>query len=173
MEPTSVTDPIHDPEQPRIELRAVCDEDLPVFFEQQLDPGANHLAAFTRAEPADRAAFDAHWKRIRGDSSIAIRTIIAVREIAGHVASFDRSRQRELTYWLGRAFWGRGIASAAVSLFLEVDRHRPLHARVAADNTASIRVLEKSGFEEIDREHHHANARGRKIEELVMRLDRS
>lgn len=173
MERAPFSDSAHDQDRPRVELRDVCEEDLPVFFEQQLDPGANQMAAFTRAEPADRAAFDDHWKRIRGDEAVVLRTIIADGDVAGHVASFERFQQREVTYWLGRPFWGRGIASAALRIFLEIDRHRPLHARVVADNGASIRVLEKCGFEMIDRESHYANARGREMEELVMRLERA
>ena len=49
-------------------------------------------------------------------------------------------------YWLGREFWGRGIASAAVLLLLRFESTRPLIARVAKHNLGSIRVLEKAGF---------------------------
>jgi hypothetical protein len=41
-------------------LREVLDSDLPIFFEQQLDPDAIHMAAFTAKDPADRKAFNAH-----------------------------------------------------------------------------------------------------------------
>ena len=40
-------------------LRDVTEADLPIFFEQQ-DSAANHMAAFTAKDPADRDAFMAH-----------------------------------------------------------------------------------------------------------------
>ena len=56
----------------------------------------------------------------------------------------------ELGYWLGRAYWNEGIASAAVAALVphalrELRLYR-LQARVFTDNLASIRVLEKCGF---------------------------
>ena len=48
-------------------LREVTEADLPVFFEQQLDPAANFMAAFTARDSADQEAFLAHWGRILGD----------------------------------------------------------------------------------------------------------
>ena len=50
-------------------------------------------------------------------------------------------------YWLGKAYWGRGIASSALALFLEDERHRPLLATVAEHNAGSRRALEKVGFQ--------------------------
>jgi len=41
-------------------LRDVQDSDLPVFFEQQLDPQATRMAAFPSRS---RDAFMAHWKK--------------------------------------------------------------------------------------------------------------
>ena len=59
-------------------------------------------------------------------------------------------RSAELGYWLGRSFWGRGIASSAVRAVTEhafgrFDLNR-LHAGVFAWNPASARVLEKAGY---------------------------
>lgn len=155
----------------RVELREVEDDDLPLFFQHQLDAGANHMAAFTREEPEDRAAFDAHWKRIRGDDAVMIRTVLADGQVAGHVASFDRFDQREVTYWLGREHWGRGVATRALRGFLREDRTRPIFARVAVDNVGSRRVLEKCGFSVVERDRAHAPARGAELEELVLRLE--
>ena len=45
-------------------LRDVVEDDLPIFFEQQLDPEANYMAAFTAKGPTNREAFSAHWNRI-------------------------------------------------------------------------------------------------------------
>ncbi|MCA9752253.1 MAG: GNAT family N-acetyltransferase, partial [Gemmatimonadetes bacterium] len=78
---------------------------------------------------------------------------------------------RELTYWIAREFWGRGIATAAVSAFLHVDRGRPFGARVAEGNAGSERVLEKCGFRRVGTDRGFANARGEDIGETIFRLD--
>ena len=126
-----------------IQLRDVVEADLPIFFEQQRDPEANAMAAFPARERDD---FVAHWARILKDESIAKKTILFDGQVAGNVVSFDHDGQREVGYWLGKDFWGRGIATRALSRFLGCEPIRPLCARVARHNVASIRVLEKCGF---------------------------
>ena len=153
-----------------IRLRDLIDADLPLFFQHQLDPGANHMAAFTGGDPADRLAFDRHWTRIRADATITIRTILADNEVAGHVAKFERDCEPEITYWLGRPYWGKGIATAALREFLTIVRQRPIYARAAKDNLASLRVLEKSGFTICGQDKGFAHARGQEIEEFILRL---
>lgn len=155
-------------EKPVVTLREVRDEDLPVFFAQQLDPMANWMAAFTSENPSDREAFDAHWIKIRGRDTIQNRTILADREVAGYLASFLREDLREVSYWLGKDYWGRGIATEALRLFLEEWTERPIYARAAADNAASLRVLEKCGFVIIAEEHGFAAARGQEIKEYLL-----
>lgn len=156
---------------PVVVLREIADPDLPVFFAHQQEPGANHMAAFMPRDPADRAAFDAHWAKLRADPSVIIRTVLLDGRVAGNVASFERSGKREVCYWIGREFWGRGLATAALSQFLTEVPARPLYAGVAADNVASIRVLENCGFSIVGREWSFAKARGAEIEELVLRLE--
>jgi RimJ/RimL family protein N-acetyltransferase len=155
-------------------LRAVDPEDLPVFFEQQLDPEANRMAAFTAADPSDREAFAARWARILADDTVTVTTILADDgAVAGSVmlwrdVALDGP---EVSYWLGREYWGRGLATAALQLFLLEIRIRPLYGRAAKDNAASIRVLEKCGFT-LDREERgYAPGRGEEIAEVVLRLD--
>lgn len=157
--------------EPALTLRPVQTADLEIFFAQQLDPQANWMAAFTAPDPADRAAFDAHWARILNDAAVLMRTICLGQAVAGHVASFERWGEREVTYWLGREYWGRGLASAALRAFLCEDLHRPLAARAALDNAASLRVLEKCGFIRLRVERGFADARGAEIDEAVLRLD--
>ncbi len=152
-----------------VALRPVTDDDLPIFFDHQLDPAANRMAAFTRGDPADRAAFTAHWAKIRGDDTVTLRTILLDGRVAGHIASFERFGEPEVTYWIGREYWGRGVATAALRAFLAEIPARPLYARAAADNSASIRVLEKCGFTVSGRDRGFANARGEEVEELILR----
>jgi RimJ/RimL family protein N-acetyltransferase len=124
-------------------LRDVITSDLPIFFEQQLDSVANQMAAF----PArDRDAFMAHWAKIMADESNILKTILYGDQVAGNIVSWEHDGEREMGYWLGREFWGKGIATRALSLFLQQVTTRPLYAYVVRHNLASIRVLEKRGF---------------------------
>jgi RimJ/RimL family protein N-acetyltransferase len=152
-------------------LREVIASDLPVFFAQQLDPVAVRMAAFTAADPADEGRFAAHWAKILGDDTNINRTVLVAGQVVGHVACFEQFGEREVTYWLGRDFWGRGIATAALAALLRDVSVRPLHARAASDNLASRRVLEKCGFVVVGSDRGFANARGAEIEEVILRLD--
>ena len=151
-------------------LREVSAADLPIFFEQQLDAEAIVMAAFTAADPSDRDAFAAHWARILADPSTINRTIVCDGEVAGHVAAFEQEGQREVTYWLGRQYWGRGLATRALAALLELVPERPLYARAVKDNHASLRVLEKCGFTIAGEDRGYANGRGAEVEEWILIL---
>ena len=151
-------------------LRDVTEDDLAIFFEHQLDSAANHMAAFTAKDPADRDAFHAHWTKILGDDTVIIKTILFEGHVAGHIAKFERSGEPEITYWIGREYWGKGIATQALSEFLGDVKVRPLYARVAKDNIASLRVLEKCGFTISGYDRGFANARAQEIEEAILKL---
>lgn len=128
-----------------IELRDVEPEDLPIFFEHQLDGDAARMAGFPSR---DRAAFDAHWaKNILGNPDAVIRTIRFAGKVAGNIGSWRQDGRRFVGYWIGKEYWGRGIATQALARLLRVVTERPLHAHVATHNLASIRVLGKCGFE--------------------------
>jgi len=154
-----------------VQLREVEVSDLPTFFEFHLDPEANQMAAFTRKDPSNREAFDRHWHKILADESIPIQTILFGGQVAGSVLSYVMDGEREVSYWIGKAFWGRAIATRALALYLDFITERPLYARAAKDNLGSIRVLEKNGFKVIATEKGFANARGKEIEESVFILD--
>jgi RimJ/RimL family protein N-acetyltransferase len=124
-------------------LREVLAEDLPVFFEHQLDPDASRMAAFPSRE---RDAHTAHWTKILRDDSVTKKTVIADGQVAGNIVSFDQSGRQMVGYWIGKDHWGKGIATQALAAFLDHVPARPLYAYVAKDNVASIRVLEKCGF---------------------------
>jgi RimJ/RimL family protein N-acetyltransferase len=152
-------------------LREVHDSDLPVFFRQMNDPEAALMAAFTVRDPADWDAFDAHWKRIRASSGVVNRTVLADGDVVGSAAVYGEPGEREVTYWIDRAYWGRGIATRALRALLAEVPERPLYARAAADNAGSRRVLEKCGFRVTEHARGYANARGAEIDEVVLILD--
>jgi RimJ/RimL family protein N-acetyltransferase len=126
-----------------VRLREVADSDLDALFEHQADRGAYEMAD---VPTRDRTAFDAHWQRLRQDPRVLLRTVEVDGAVAGHVTSFIHNRQRVIGYWLGRDFWGRGIASEALRRLLEIETRRPLRAHVFPSNRGSVRVLEKNGF---------------------------
>ncbi|SFY53406.1 GNAT family N-acetyltransferase [Streptomyces sp. F-1] len=152
-----------------IALRMVEDEDLPVFFRQMTDPESLRMAAFGPRDPTDRDAFEAHLKRVRASGDV-LRTVLADGRVAGSAAVYGEPGEREVTYWIDRGYWGRGVATAALRALLAEVPERPLYARAAADNAASLRVLAKCGFRETARARGFANGRGREIDEVVLVL---
>jgi RimJ/RimL family protein N-acetyltransferase len=141
--------PQHHGKMVAVLLREVDPGDVPVFFAHQADDVASRLAAVASR---DREAHAAHLAKIMADPEVLIRTIDVDGAVAGQVLSFPRDGVREVGYWLGREYWGRGLASAALAEFLVVDRRRPLHGVVAEHNVASRRVLECNGFLLVGRE---------------------
>ena len=129
------------------------------------------MAAFTVKDPTNFEAFMARWKRIIVDETIIVRTIIYNDAVAGSVLSYEESGDTEISYWIGKKYWGQGIATRALSMFLDVIRLRPLYARAIKDNFASLRVLEKCGFQKIGEAKGFANAHGGEVEEYILKLD--
>jgi len=160
------------PEAPSgVLLREVVPADLEEFFQHQRDPDARWMAAFTSKDPDDHDAFMAHWKRILTAPEILTRTIEVAGKVAGSIASYVERDRREVTYWVGKEYWGKGVATKALRDFVHEEHDRPLHARAAADNVASLRVLEKCGFHVVGESRGFAHGRGQEIDELVLRLE--
>ena len=129
-----------------VQLRNVIESDLPILFEQQLDPDATAMAAFPSR---DRDAFMAHWTKIMADESNILKTIMFDGQVAGNIVSWESSGEWDVGYWIGKEYWGKGIATRALALFLDLVKTRPLYARVVRHNIGSRRVLEKCGFKVI------------------------
>jgi hypothetical protein len=147
----------------------VTQDDLPTLFEQQRDPAANEMAAF----PArDWDAFAAHWTKIFGEASVIARAVLLNEHVAGYIASWGQGAKRLVGYWMGRDYWGKGVASTALAQFLNADPTRPIYAYVAKHNAASLRVLEKCGFTVCDEETASLGPPADEVEELVFILGR-
>jgi RimJ/RimL family protein N-acetyltransferase len=152
-------------------LRNVEPSDLESFYAQQLDPEAIRMAAFVAADPTDKVAFNAHWAKILAAPQNTNRTILDDGQVAGYIACYPHGQGLEVTYWLGREFWGRGIATRALEMMLHLVIDRPIFARVATDNPGSLRVLQKCGFQITGRDSGFAHGRGADTEEYILRLD--
>ena len=150
-----------------ISLRLVSTTDLPLLYEFQLDAEANHMAG---TRPRTQEAFAALWERNLADPTITARVILTDDEVVGSVCCFQAGDIHYVGYWIDRPYWGRGIASRALQLFLEVLPIRPLQARVATTNVASIRVLQKCGFAIEGYEHSPGSERYIEGEEAILSL---
>lgn len=152
---------------PNVVIRPVVESDLPILFEHQRDPESSAMAAFPSR---DREAFDTHWTKIMTNQTNILRTIEVDGQVAGHLGSWEMEGEREIGYWLGKEFWGKGIATEALNQFLGVVKTRPLFAHVAKHNLASKRVLEKCGFKIVG-EDKYTNRNNEEVNEFVLRLD--
>jgi len=124
-----------------IVLRPLADDDLDRLFVWENDDRAVKMAAFTRADSSDRRSFDAHYHRIRDNPDNTVRAIDDDGFLVETIGSFPSEVGREVTFWIDPGQWGRGLASAALRSFLDVEPTRPLFARVADHNAGSAKVL--------------------------------
>ncbi len=129
-----------------VRLRDVVDADLEVFFEQEHDPEATRRSKFA---PREHDRFMTHWRtKVLADATAFVQAVTVDGEPAGHVVAWSaEDGRRSIGYWLGRRYWGGGVGTRALTLFLERETARPLHADPVAGNTGSVRLLEKLGFQ--------------------------
>ncbi|MDH5032572.1 GNAT family N-acetyltransferase [Chryseobacterium cucumeris] len=154
-----------------IKLRPTVVEDLETLFQFQLDDEANYLAAFTSKDSMNKEAYISKFTKLLTDPTINNQTIIAGTVIVGSIAKFIMEDDVEITYWIDKNFWGKGIATTALKDFLTIETTRPIFGRVAFDNLGSQKVLEKCGFIKIGTDKGFANARQTEIEEFIYRHD--
>ena len=154
-----------------VSLRPVEDRDLDAIYRQVTDPVSIRMAAFTAEDQTDRGAFLNRVSRLRADTSVSYRVIDVDGAVAGTIGSFRIDDKPEVTYWVDRTLWGRGVASAALQIVLAETAERPLYARAASDNLGSLRVLEKAGFRRVGVNRGFAPGRGEEIDETILRLD--
>lgn len=151
-------------------LRPLVDADLDQLFVWERDPQAVAMAAFTRADPSGRAAFDGHCQRVRSNPDNTLLAIEDDRGFAGTISSFTMEGEREVSYWIDPSRWGRGLASQALEAFLRTEATRPLFGRVAAHNIGSAKVLARAGFMQIGSATSYADGVGQDVVEHIFRL---
>ncbi|UOQ53535.1 GNAT family N-acetyltransferase [Hymenobacter cellulosivorans] len=153
-----------------VTLRPTTPADLEQLFHFQLDEEARYLAAFTPPDHTNKAAYVEKYGGFLLNPTIHMQTILVDGTIAGSISKFEIEGDAEITYWLDRAFWGRGIATAALATFLTLEVTRPLFGRVAFDNRGSQKVLKKCGFVRIGTYQGFANARQTAVAEFIYQL---
>ncbi|WP_118974772.1 GNAT family N-acetyltransferase [Taibaiella koreensis] len=151
-------------------LRPTEHADLAALFLFQLDKEANYLAAFTAKDPTDKEAYLEKYTKCLQDPTINMQTIWIGESIAGSIAKFETRGDTEITYWIDRNHWGKGIATTALKSFLILETMRPIFGRVAFDNFGSQKVLEKCGFIKTGNDKGFANARQTEVEEFIYKL---
>jgi len=159
-----------------VSLRPAVVEDIELFFRLQQDREAVWMAAFTSAELDDRVAFEGRWRRILTEPDVTVFTVLDASgrggpRAVGQVLSFVVEGQPEVSYWIDRGHWGRGVATDALRLLLDRVEVRPVYARAAQDNAGSLAVLRHNGFTVIGEDMGPAAARGEMVKEYVLRLD--
>jgi RimJ/RimL family protein N-acetyltransferase len=108
-----------------VSLRPLEDRDLDTIYQQVTDPESVRMAAFTAEDQTVRRAFLNRMSRLRADTSVSYRVIDVDGAIAGTIAFFRIDNQPEVTYWVDRTQWGKGIASAALQILLAETAVRP------------------------------------------------
>ena len=154
-----------------IKFRKTEVDDLELLFKFQLDKEAINLAAFTPKDPTDKSAYLSKYTKLLNDPTVNNQTIIIDNIIVGSIAKFEIDGQAEVTYWIDKNFWGKGVATKALEYLLTIETTRPIFGRVAFDNYGSQKVLEKCGFLKIGKDKGFANARQTEIEEFIYKLD--
>lgn len=156
--------------KPEIKLRPTEVSDLETLFQFQLDKEGAYLAAFMAKDHTDKSAYIDKYTKLLANPAVNNQTIILGNDIVGSIAKFMMEGDSEITYWIDRKFWGKGIATQALNEFLVIETSRPIFGRVAFDNLGSQRVLEKCGFVKVGTDKGFANARQSEIEEFIYKL---
>lgn len=156
--------------KPDIKLRPTGIADLVTLFQFQLDKEGGYLAAFMPKDPTDKEAYINKFTKLLDDPTVNNQTILLDNIIVGSIAKFIMKGDTEITYWIDRKYWGKGIATQALKKFLSIEPVRPIFGRVAFDNFGSQKVLEKCGFQKIGTDKGFANVRQMEIEEFIFKL---
>ncbi|MGC4130401.1 MAG: GNAT family N-acetyltransferase [Bergeyella sp.] len=154
-----------------IKLRPAEIADLDTLFEFQLDEEGGYLAAFMPENHKDKTAYIDKYTKLLNDPTVNNQTITLNNKIVGSIAKFVMFGDNEITYWIDKQFWGKGITTSALKKFLTIENSRPIFGRVAFDNFGSQKVLEKCGFVKVGTDKGFANARQKEIEEFIYKLN--
>lgn len=158
-----------------IVLRDVEDADLHAFYSYLQDPQAQAMASSSSEDGSDPQAFDSYWAKLRRSPTAVTRTIALSEDpehgVVGHIEKFVDEERPYVRYWVDREYWGRGIGTNALRVFLdEVVTERPIFARLTRSNEAALVVLKRNGFKNVGQDTGYDAMRGRMLDDLIMRL---
>lgn len=137
---------------PRVTLRMpTLDDAGPLFDRVASDPEVSRYMSWRpHADVAETRRVITEIFNAGGEST----WLIELRDGEGPIGAIGCRRPQphiiEFGYYLGRRWWGQGLMSEAVQLLLHSAQRDPTVYRVTAhchvDNTASARLLERSGL---------------------------
>ncbi len=151
-------------------LRPITEADLQTLAQFLCDEDAIFMAG-AGSGSTDVSTHIQHFKKLMEDESISMAVIISGASVVGYIAAFMRGDEREITYWIGREYWGQGIASKAVKLFLPSLQEKyvgeQIFARVVKGNKASEHVLLKAGFKATQTDKFYSDIRSTEVTETI------
>jgi len=136
-----------------ISLRKFKDVDAPLLVEYLNHPQVTQY--ITAAIPTPYTLEDAHWWIKHSKQSTLIKAITYQGQFIGCISAtpgqFEYSHSAEIGYWLGHAYWQQGLATQALTLFVEKlqqeGEFKRVYVSVVTDNNRSISVLKKNEFQ--------------------------
>ena len=134
-----------------ITLRPVDASDKDILLRWQHEPGARHFARDPRV-PSD--AEHAAWFGGKLDDIACVFHAIEVDKAPAGFVRLDFWRETgsyEVSIVVGKAFHGRGVATAALAIIRRLLPWAEFRAWVRPENTASVGLFRKSGYGETAR----------------------
>ncbi len=138
-------------------LREIMEVDIPAWFERASDPESAVLAGDPIPESIEMGFEWLHGHRERFRQQTGIRWAIVPNSAASSVGTIGltitakEEQIAELGIVIGRAFWGKGIGTSAAALVTDYAFNvlglAEIQAQVLQRNRASIRLLERVGFQ--------------------------
>jgi len=167
---------------PSLTLRPLRLTDAPRFAQFASDSDiARMTGSFPRHFPLISAEFRIMHMNAQKRRSLSFNYAVTETNHDELIGVMDLSRPMpdeilEIGYWIAKPFWGKGYASEAGRMILEAAKThlgaRRIKAGVFADNPASLRVLEKLGFEKFGQaQPYFSMARLEKAPSISLRLD--
>lgn len=151
-----------------VQLRQVLAGDIALFFEHHLELRPLPAGASVADLESRKATFVGRWDQMLSDERVLARTIVWKGAVAGYVAHLMQRDKPAISCWLGRDYWGKGVATQAVRDFLDLIEERPVYARVSYDNLAAMQVLRKTGFEIVGHDSFFSESHGYEIDEIIL-----
>ena len=152
------------------QLRPVLASDIDLFFEHHLELRPMPTGASAADLASRKATFVDRWEQMLSDERVLARTILWKGAVAGYVAYLIQRDKPSISCWLGRDYWGKGLATQGVRGFLDLIEQRPVYARVAFDNLAAMQVLRHTGFAIVGHDSFFSEAHGYEIDEIILAL---